>query len=102
MPAVAAMVAFELAAPPVAEDTAAVVAAAAAAAAVAFVAPEDTPASIQTALKCVVYKAQLPIWCPISCSETQRSNSSDIIGRGQHRYTPAVGDRADSAAAVAA
>ncbi len=58
MPAVAAIVAFELAAPP--EDIAAVVAAAAAAAAVAFVAPEDTPASIQTAHNCVIDKPQLP------------------------------------------
>ncbi len=63
MPAVAAIVAFEFAAPPVAEDTAAVVAAAAAAAAVAFVAPEDTPATNQTAFKCVIDKLQLAIWC---------------------------------------
>ena len=51
MPAVAAIVAFEFAAPPVAEEIAAVVAAAAAAAAVAFVAPEDTPATSQTMLQ---------------------------------------------------
>jgi hypothetical protein len=61
VPAVAAIVAFG--APPVAEDTAAVVAAAAAAAAVAFVAPEDTPASNQTALNCVVDKLQLATRC---------------------------------------
>ncbi len=102
MPAVAAVVAFEFAAPPDAEETAAVVAAAAAAAAVAFVAPEGAPASNQTALNCVVDKLQLAIWCPINCSAIQSSNDSDIRGRGQGRPTPAVGDRADKAAAVAA
>ena len=73
MPVVAAKVTFELAAPPVAEETAAVVAAAAAAAAVVFVTPEDTPASNQANLNCVVDKPQLPIWCPINCSALQSS-----------------------------
>ncbi len=96
------MVAFESAAPPVAEETAAVVAAAAAAAAVAFVAPEDTPATNQTALDWAVDKLQLASWHRVQCSATQGSNDSDIRGRRHGRHTPAVGDRADNAAAVAA
>ncbi len=102
MPAVAAIVAFEFAALPDAEETAAVVAAAAAAAAVAFVAPEDTPATNQTALNCVVDKLQLASWYRIQRSAPQSSDGSDICGRGQGRHAPAVGDRADNAAAVAA